>query len=121
MSKMEIVLALYRGMLNNIDAAKAAYLAKDFEKMCQMNDKSIAILVALQSHLDHKNGGAAVTNLNVFYTGVYMRLTSTLSKKDPAAEYDYIYRNIKDIYTHWLTLYKKFPDQFNQAQTTGLA
>lgn len=120
LSKIEIVLTLYRGMLRNIDAAKAAYIARDFEKMTALNEKTIAILVALQGNIDHEHGGDAGKNLNTFYTAVYLRLSNVLSKRDVATEYDYIHKNVKDVYTHWYNLYRKFPALFETAASAGL-
>jgi len=116
LSKIEIVLTLYRAMLRNIEGAKAAYIARDFEKMTQLNDKTIAILVALQSHIDHDKGGDAAKNLNTFYTSVYIRITSAMRRADVPAEYDYIHKNVKDVYTHWYNLFRKFPELFETAE-----
>jgi len=119
LSKIEIVLTLYRGMLRNIDAAKAAHAARDYEEMTRLNEKTTAILVALQANIDHEYGGEAARNLNTFYTAVYMRLTNVLRRKDVGAEYDYIHRSVKDVYTHWYNLYRKFPELFETAVAAG--
>lgn len=112
MSKMEIVFALYRGMMRNICTAKNAFIEKDFETVQRMNEKTSAILVALQSHLDYETGGEYAKNLNRFYTAVYLRLNNALLKQNPVAEFEYVYENIHDVYLHWQKVYQQNPQLF---------
>ncbi|MCK5375345.1 MAG: flagellar protein FliS, partial [Alphaproteobacteria bacterium] len=38
LNPVEIVVALYEGMLRNLDGAKNAYESRELEKMCQLNE-----------------------------------------------------------------------------------
>ncbi len=112
MSKMDILLALLRGLLTNFEAAKQAYQQGALDRMCALVDKSGTILATLQTSLDMENPDKRTQALYNFYTGVFLRMTKVLHKPDPAAEFDYIYANVKDIYDSWNDLYKKSPELF---------
>ncbi len=108
---VEIVVALYEGMLRNLEGAKNAYVEKNLERMCELNEKTFRILAALQSHLDFENGGDTAPALDDFYRIVFVRLAKVLEKDDPAAEFDYLKSNVRDIYSKWSLLAKKINDQ----------
>lgn len=104
---VDIVVALYQGMLKNIDAAKIAYQEKDLGKMCQMNEKTFRILAALQCHLDFEKGANTATALDVFYTAFFVRLTRVLESADPYHEYLYLEDTLRDVYGEWKKLAEK--------------
>jgi len=111
LNPVEIVVALYEGMLRNLEGAKTAYEEENLEQMCLLNEKTFRILGALQSHLDFEKGGDTAPALNDFYKIVFVRLAKVLEKDDPAQEFEYLKDNIRDIYSKWSLLAKKISDQ----------
>lgn len=111
LNPVEIVVALYEGILRNLEGAKNAYAERNLEKMCALNEKTFRILGALQSHLDFEKGGDTAPALNDFYKIVFVRLAKVLEQEDPVAEFDYLKSNVRDIYSKWSLLAKKVSDQ----------
>lgn len=111
LNPVEIVVALYEGMLRNLEGAKNAYVERNLEQMCLLNEKTFRILAALQSHLDFEKGGNTAPALDNFYRIVFVRLANVLEKDDPAEEFEYLKSNIRDIYSKWSLLAKKISDQ----------
>jgi flagellar protein FliS len=111
MNPVEIVVALYEGMLRNLEGAKTAYSERNLEKMCELNEKTFRILAALQSHLDFEKGGDTAPALNDFYKILFVRLTNVLQQEDPVAEFEVLQSNLRDIYSKWSLLAKKINDQ----------
>jgi len=108
---VEIVVALYEGILRNLEGAKNSYVENNLEKMCELNEKTFRILAALQSHLDFEKGGDTAPALDDFYRILFVRLAKVLEKDDPAQEYEYLKDNIRDVYSKWSLLAKKIEDQ----------
>lgn len=100
-SGMDIVVELYKGMIGNIKQAKAAYQAGKLDEMCRLNDKTIKILVALQSHLDFEEGADAAEYLNKFYNSIFASLTKILRKPSPERSFDQIIAAIEPVYQRW--------------------
>ena len=111
LNPVEIVVALYEGILRNLEGAKSAYAENDLDKMCALNEKTFRILGALQSHLDFEKGGDTAPALNEFYKIVFVRLTAVLQQEDPVAEYEVLQSNVRDIYSKWSLLAQKVSDQ----------
>ncbi len=111
LNPVEIVVALYEGMLRNIEGAKNAYKENNLEQMCVLNEKTFRILAALQSHLDFEKGGKTAPALDDFYKIVFVRLAKVLERDNPCNEFDYIRSNIRDVYDKWSLLAKKMSDQ----------
>lgn len=111
LNPVEIVVALYEGILKNLEEAKNAYSEQNLEEMCLLNEKTFRILGALQAHLDFENGGETAPALNDFYKIVFVRLTNILQKEDPVSEFDYLRNNVRDVYEKWSLLSKKVMDQ----------
>ncbi|MFP4098543.1 MAG: flagellar export chaperone FliS [Alphaproteobacteria bacterium] len=111
LNPVEIVVALYEGIIRNLDEAKAAYGGNDLEKMCRINEKTFRILSALQSHLDFEQGGDTAPALNDFYKIIFVRLTKILEHDDPAQEFDYLKNNVHEVYAKWSLLSRKISDQ----------
>lgn len=107
MAPIEIVVALYQGLMRNIQAAKTAYRERDLGKMCIYNEKSFNILLALQTHLDHEQGGQAAVALDRFYTAVFLNIAKILEKSDPYQEYSIIEHHISDVCGQWMSLSRK--------------
>lgn len=101
MSGYDVVVELYKGIIKNVGAAKTAYQDGDLEQMCKLNEKTTKILIALQSHLNHEQGGEAAAFLDSFYTGLFGQLMGVLRKEDPAAEFDAVLERIKPVYEIW--------------------
>lgn len=101
MGGFDVVVELYKGIIKNVTAAKTAYQKGELEEMCKLNEKTTKILIALQSHLNHEQGGEAANFLDVFYTGIFGKLMSVLRKEDPAAAFDEILELIKPVYEIW--------------------
>ncbi|MCK5384743.1 MAG: flagellar protein FliS [Alphaproteobacteria bacterium] len=119
LNPVEIVLALYEGILRNLEGAKNSYVENDLENMCALNEKTFRILAALQSHLDFEKGGDTAPALDDFYRILFMRLTKVLEKDDPAQEFDYLKSNVRDIYSKWSLLTKKIIDQQKEMAEQG--
>lgn len=111
LNPVEIVVALYDGILRNIEEAKNAYIDKNLEKMCHTNEKTFRIITALQCHLDFEKGGDTAPALNKFYNIIFSRLAKILESKDPCQEYEYIQSNVRDIYIKWSKLARKVREQ----------
>ena len=103
-SSLEIVVLLYQGMIKNLIGARQAYACGDLETMCTLNQKTVNILMALQTHLDFKNGGEAAVALDRFYTSVFVHLTKVLEATDIEGEFRYIEGNVADVYRFWQKL-----------------
>lgn len=101
MSGFDIVVELYRGIINNIEQAKASYKEGRLDTMCNQIEKTNKILIALQSHLNFDQGGDAANVLNHFYTTTFGDLTSVLRKDNPEEEFDRIIGNIRPVYEIW--------------------
>ncbi|MGH1397646.1 MAG: flagellar protein FliS [Alphaproteobacteria bacterium] len=101
MSGMEIVAELYKGIIKNLEEAKRHYKAEKLDEMCNVNEKTNKILIALQSHLNMEEGGEASQFLNTFYNGIFAKLTRILSNDDVVAAYDEIIENVKPVYKIW--------------------
>lgn len=104
LSGIEIVVLLFEGMIKNLQAARLAYERRDLESMCVLNQKTINILMALQTHLDFENGGEAAQSLDRFYTSVFVHLTKVLEATDIEGEFRYIEGNVSDVYRYWQKL-----------------
>lgn len=102
MSGFEIVVALYEGIIKNIEQAKNAYLEGKLDHMCNLNDKTYNILIALQSHLDFEKGGEEAQYLNQFYNSIFTTLSRVLRAPEPAAEFDKILIHIQPVYKRWI-------------------
>lgn len=112
LSKIEIVLALYRGLLRFLELTREHNARKEYEQSLAYKDKAVAILIALQSHIDHDAGGKYAKHLNDFYSGAYMRLQRAVVKKEAQEELLYIEKNVRDIYNHWKKLHENNPELF---------
>jgi flagellar protein FliS len=123
LNPVEIVVALYEGMLRNLEGAKNAYTENNLEQMCLLNEKTFRILAALQSHLDFEKGGDTAPALNDFYKILFIRLAKVLEKDDPAKEFEYLKSNIRDIYSKWSLLARKVSDQQKElmAEQSGIS
>ena len=119
LNPVEIVVALYEGILRNLEGAKNAYAENDLEKMCALNEKTFRILGALQSHLDFENGGDTAPALNEFYKIVFVRLANVLQQEDPVAEFEVLQSNVRDIYSKWSLLAQKVSDQQKEMAAQG--
>lgn len=107
MNPVEIVVALYQGILVNLDGAKTAYQERDWEKMCRLNEKSFRIMAALQCHLDYQKGGKTAPALDKFYTSLFVRLARVTETPDPYLEYVYLEGVVRDVYDQWKKLAHK--------------
>lgn len=107
LAPVEIVVALYQGLIRNIQAAKMAYHDRDLGKMCTHNQKAVNILIALQSHLDHEQGGTTAKALDQFYTAVFLNITKILDKSDPYSEFGIIEHHVEDVCSQWMSLSRK--------------
>lgn len=107
LSPIETVVALYRGIITNLDAAKISYQAKNLEEVCQLNEKTFRILAALQCHLDFEHGGDTAPALDKFYTALFIHLAKVLEAPDPAAEYTYLGQTTREVYDKWQILSNK--------------
>ena len=101
MGGFDVVVELYKGIIRNTEAAKTAYQNGELEQMCKLNEKTTKILIALQSHLNHEQGGEAAAFLDSFYTGIFGQLMGVLRKEDPAAEFDQVLEYLKPVYEMW--------------------
>lgn len=117
LNPIEIVVALYEGILRNLEGAKNAYTASNLEEMCALNEKTFRILAALQSHLDFEKGGDTAPALNDFYKILFVRLAKVLEKDDPVAEFEYMQENVRDVYSKWSLLAQKADEQQKEIAT----
>ncbi len=114
MSKIDILLSLYRGLLRYIDLATEAHQRKNNGEVVGYVDKAISVLIALQSSIDHDIGGKYARDLDTFYTGAYIRLRRAASVGgDTETELRYVYKNVRDIYNHWHRLSSQHPELFS--------
>ncbi len=100
-SGFEIVVELYKGMISNVKQAKIAYQEGRLEAMCQLNEKTGKILIALQSHLDFEKGGEAALYLNQLYNSVFASLARILRNKNPELAFDQIVAALWPVYQKW--------------------
>lgn len=107
MNNVDIVVALYQGIIRNLEAARLAYQDNDLGKMCQTNQKTFRILAALQCHLDFEKGKDTAPALDNFYTAIFVRLAKVLERPDPAGEFRYLESNVRDVYAQWKKLAQK--------------
>lgn len=104
LNPVEIVVALYDGILANLGEAKTAYQEQNWEQMCQLNEKSFRIMAALQCHLDHQKGGKTASALDSFYTSLFVRLARVMETTDPYMEYGYLEGVVQDVHNQWKKL-----------------
>jgi flagellar biosynthetic protein FliS len=104
---VDIVVALYQGMLKNLNEAKVAYENRDLDKMCAINEKTFRILAALQCHLDFEQGKNTAITLDSFYTAFFVRLVRVLETPAPVQEYSYLEATLHDVYDEWKKLAEK--------------
>jgi flagellar biosynthetic protein FliS len=102
MSGFQIIVALYEGMIRNIEQAKTAYKNNKLDEMSNLIVKTNKILIALQTHLDFEQGKDAADFLNNFYNSIFVSLTKILRKEDPVAEFDKILAYIQPVYRRWV-------------------
>lgn len=105
-SGMDVVVELYKGMIKNIEAAKAAYENNKLDEMCRWNEKTFNILVGLQTHLDFDNGKDAAEFLNGFYNTIFGALAKVHREEDPAKAFDDIIAAIQPVYMRWVEFAK---------------
>lgn len=83
-SPVERVLMLYDGALRRIDEARRAIIEGRIEDRFRALEKAGAILVGLQSALDHQRGGAIADQLERIYTYLDFRLHQANIRNDAA-------------------------------------
>jgi len=81
-SPVERVLMLYDGALRRIEEARRAILEGRIEDRFHALEKAGAILVGLQSSLDHARGGAIAEQLDRIYTYLDFRLHQANIRND---------------------------------------
>ena len=108
LTPLQIVVALYRGMIKNTKLAKQSWSNGQLDVMCQYIEKNFDILEALQSNLDMENGGEDSAFLNRFYTVIFSALTQAISKPDPGMYFDEITAYIQQVHDRWYAL--AYPD-----------
>lgn len=101
MSGFEIVVELYKGIIQNIEQAKRSYESGRLDEVCASIEKTNRILVALQTHLDFDKGGEAALFLNEFYNGIFASLAQIFRKPNPEEEFDQILAHIQPVYEIW--------------------
>ena len=101
MSGFDIIVELYKGMIKNLELAKAAYSKGDLEEVCHLNEKTSKILIALQSHLDFDQGKEAALFLNNFYNNIFVLLSRVFRQQHPEEQFDHILSHIKPVYEIW--------------------
>ncbi len=101
MGGFDVVVELYKGMIKNIRAAKTAQQEGQLEDMVKLIEKTNNILIALQSHIDRKNGGEAAEFLDKFYNGVFATLMRIHREDNPAAAFDTLLGHIQPVYEIW--------------------
>lgn len=83
-SPVERVLMLYDGALRRIEEARRAIVEGRIEDRFHALEKAGAILVGLQSALDHERGGVIADQLDRIYTYLDFRLHQANIRNDPA-------------------------------------
>ena len=104
MSGFEILVELYKGMIGNINQAKAAYQNGKLDEMCNLNDKTFKIIQALRAHLDFDQGGDTSLFLDQFYSKIFIALTKVLSQDEPEKAFDAVLAEIQPVYERWVAL-----------------
>ncbi|MCF7802886.1 MAG: flagellar export chaperone FliS [Candidatus Marinimicrobia bacterium] len=78
----KIIVLLYDGAIKNLNAAEAAYEAKDYERKSSAITKTQDIIVELMNALNFEQGGEIAERLQSLYTYVMRRLLDADIKKD---------------------------------------
>jgi len=100
LSRFEVLMMLYQGVIRNLHAARIAYTEKDLERMCAVNEKNFRILGALQTLLDISTGGKKAEALNGFYKSMFVNLAKAYQSKNPEYEYYRLEHAMRDVYEH---------------------
>lgn len=116
-SGMDVVVELYKGMIKNVEAAKAAYENNKLDEMCRWNEKTFNILVGLQTHLDFDQGKDAAEFLNGFYNTIFGALAKVHREEDPAKGFDDIIGAIEPVYMRWVEFAKADKSPADKAAT----
>lgn len=101
---MEIVVELYKGMINNLEQAKNAYEDGNLEEVTRLDARTMDIIAALQSNLDFDAAPDDADYLNRFYSHLFSKLANTLSEENPSEAYDYIIEYVRPTYERWVQL-----------------
>ncbi len=83
-SPIELVIMLYDGAIQAMNAGRQAIIDQDFEKQNRQLQKAQRIVAELMSTLNMERGGEVAQNLFSLYTFVHNRLVEANVKDDPA-------------------------------------
>ncbi len=83
-SPEKLVLMCYEGAIQNLAAARDAYLEKDYSSKGKALQKTFDILYELNASLDLKQGGVVASNLRAIYMYLIHSLTDADLKRDIA-------------------------------------
>jgi flagellin-specific chaperone FliS len=123
LTPLQILLELYKGIIQNLDEAKNAYRQNNLGKMCLYNQKTFLILSALKDNMDRSIETDFSKNLDTFYTAVFFRLAKVLERDDPITEYEIIEKSVRDVYHFWASLEQNkniiFPAPISEGLVSG--
>lgn len=72
--QLELVLLTYDVLIRNLNLARGAAAAADYEMQAEYSMQAITALLELISSLDHEAGGEMASNLGSLYAYMYRRL-----------------------------------------------
>lgn len=114
LTPLQIVVELYKGMIRNVQFAKAAYAEGRLEDMTRYLMKTFDIIEGLQSNLDTDNGGEDAAFLHRFYTVIFSALSQATAKPEPVEEFDAIIAYIQQVHDRWYAIaYSRNPENPN--------
>jgi len=109
-SPLQLVIMLYDGALQRMEAGKHAILQKDLQKQNQHLQQAQKIVMELMSCLDMKKGEDVAKNLLSLYTYVLNQLIQANVKDDPEP-IDRSMRVLSDLRESWVKIeqHKRMP------------
>jgi flagellar biosynthetic protein FliS len=100
MSGMEVCSELYKGILRNLNMAKKAYENNELEQMVVLNNKTIKILIVLQTYLTEEGGETSIW-LNNLYNSLFSDISRALRVDDTPAHYDMMIESVAPVSERW--------------------
>lgn len=101
MSPLQVVAELYKGILKFLYEAKAAYQDNKLDVMSEKISRILAVIEALQGHLDLEQGGKDAAFLEEFYVILSGRLGRVMSRPDVVHEFDQLITYVMPVYERW--------------------
>lgn len=109
------IVMLYDGVIRNLKAARAAIEGRRINDRYVAVEKATLIIEALQSCLDHENGGDIAPLLDQLYTHFIFRLQA-INIDDDVAICDELFERISEMRASWTAVASSGPSTTDRTQ-----